>query len=98
MSLPDRLRESLRVRLLAGTLLWILATIAVAGWGLGVLIRDHVERQFRAELRIHLDQLTASLVIGRDGAPEPGPPTGPCLRLRNVALSLMPPPPQDFPP
>ncbi len=55
MSLPDRLRESLRVRLLAGTLLWILATIAVAGWGLGVLIRDHVERQFRAELRIHLD-------------------------------------------
>ena len=35
---------------------------------------------------------------GRDGAPEPGPPTGPCLRLRNVALSLMPPPPQDFPP
>lgn len=80
MSLPDRLRESLRVRLLAGTLLWILATIAVAGWGLGVLIRDHVERQFRAELRIHLDQLTANLVIGRDGAPElSGPLSDPRL-------------------
>ncbi|MCC6195794.1 MAG: sensor histidine kinase [Burkholderiales bacterium] len=70
MSLPARLRESLRVRLLAGTLIWILASIAVAGWGLDALIRDHVERQFLAELRTHLDQLTANLVVGKDGAPE----------------------------
>lgn len=70
MSLSSRLRDSLRVRLLAGTLIWIFASITVAGWGLGALIREHVERQFLAELRTHLDQLTANLVLGKVGAPE----------------------------
>jgi signal transduction histidine kinase len=63
----SRLRESLRVRLLAGTLVWIVASIAIAGWGLGALIREHVERQFLAELHTHLDQLTASLVVSEGG-------------------------------
>lgn len=62
-----RLRGSLRIRLLAGTLAWILASIAAAGWGLGLLIHDHVERQFLAGLETHLDQLTAGVRQG-DGA------------------------------
>ena len=39
---------SLRWRLLAGTLAWILATVALAGWGLGNLFRQHVAEQLRA--------------------------------------------------
>lgn len=60
---------SLRLRLLAGTLVWVLLTVIVAGWALGRLFDEHVDRQFRAELRTHLDQLAAQLVIDADGAP-----------------------------
>ena len=69
MRLPAALRDSLRVRLLAGTLVWIVASIVVAGWGLGNLFRRHVEIQFHAELTTHLDQLTANLVQDDQGQP-----------------------------
>jgi len=68
MSAPF-LRRSLRIRLLAGTLFWIAATILVAGWGLGSLFRQHVATQFHAELRTHLDQLTAQLTLDEQGQP-----------------------------
>jgi len=55
------LRDSLRSRLLAGTLVWIIASIALAGWGLAGLFRQHVENQLQRDLRARLDQLTASL-------------------------------------
>ncbi|MCZ7654485.1 MAG: hypothetical protein M5R42_09715 [Rhodocyclaceae bacterium] len=57
------LRGSLRLRLLAGTLFWIIISILIAGWGLGKLFHQHVEAQFHAELKIHLDQLTAQLIL-----------------------------------
>ena len=63
------LRGSLRFRLLLGTLFWIAATILVAGWGLGNMFRQHVEQQFHAELKTHLDQLTAQLVLDDQGQP-----------------------------
>jgi len=63
------LRGSLRFRLLLGTLFWIAATILVAGWGLGNMFRQHVEQQFHAELKTHLDQLTAQLVLDDQGRP-----------------------------
>ncbi len=63
------LRGSLRFRLLLGTLFWIAATILVAGWGLGNMFRQHVELQFHAELKTHLDQLTAQLVLDDQGQP-----------------------------
>jgi signal transduction histidine kinase len=59
-SLPS-LRDSLRFRLLAGTLVWIIASIALAGWGLAGLFRQHVEDQLQRDLQARLDQLTASL-------------------------------------
>ena len=59
---------SLRWRLLAGTLAWILATVALAGWGLGNLFRQHVAEQLRAELVLHLNQLTAAVNVAPDGA------------------------------
>jgi signal transduction histidine kinase len=63
------LRGSLRLRLLATTLVWIIASIVVAGWGLGSLFRSHVEAQFNAELGTHLDQLTAHLALDGEGRP-----------------------------
>jgi len=61
------LRASLRLRLLAGTLFWIAASVLVAGWGLSSLFRQHVSNQFHAELRTHLDQLTAQLTLDAQG-------------------------------
>jgi signal transduction histidine kinase len=69
MRLAGALSDSLRVRLLAGTLIWILASLAVAGWGLGNLFRQHVEMQFHAQLKTHLDQLTANLLQDDQGRP-----------------------------
>ncbi|CAG4882372.1 Two-component sensor histidine kinase [Georgfuchsia toluolica] len=57
------LRNSLRIRLLAGTLFWIITSVLVAGWGLGQLFHQHIEAQFEAELKNHLDQLTAQLIL-----------------------------------
>ena len=62
-------RGSLRLRLLAGTLVWVLLTVIVAGWALGSMFTEHVERQFQAELGTHLNQLAANLAIGADGQP-----------------------------
>ncbi|WP_300455371.1 sensor histidine kinase [Accumulibacter sp.] len=62
-------RGSLRIRLLAGTMFWIVASVVVAGWGLGGLFRQHLAEQFQAELKTHLDQLTAHLTIDEQGWP-----------------------------
>ena len=61
--------RSLRIRLLAGTLVWVVASLAAAGWGLSGLFHRHVAEQFRAGLDIHLEQLTANLAIDPAGAP-----------------------------
>lgn len=49
---------SLRWRLLAGTLVWVGLTLAVAGWGLTRLFRDHITQQWQAQLTMQLDQLS----------------------------------------
>ncbi|NMG28484.1 ATP-binding protein [Aromatoleum evansii] len=56
-------RGSLRARLLAGSVVWILGALTITGCVLGDLFRRHVEDRFQAELRIHLDQLTASIEL-----------------------------------
>ncbi len=61
------LRGSLRLRLLLGTLFWIVASVMVAGWALGGLFRQHVALQFHAELNTHLDQLAAHLAVDAGG-------------------------------
>ncbi|MCF8160768.1 MAG: sensor histidine kinase [Polaromonas sp.] len=65
-----RLRRSLRVRLLVGTLFWIATSILVAGWGLGTLFRQHVSDQFHAELTSQLDQLSAQFTLNDQGQPQ----------------------------
>lgn len=52
---------SLRLRLLAGTLAWMLLAIAVVGWGLRTLFQDHVTQQLQAQLVMQLDHLSASV-------------------------------------
>jgi len=59
--------SSLRFRLLAGTLAWVLLTIVVAGWGLNSLFKQHMMQQVRAELTLHLNQLLSFVAIDADG-------------------------------
>lgn len=66
----ERWRGSLRLRLLAGTLVWIVLTVLMAGWGLSSLFNQHVSRQFDAELGTHLDQLAANLVFDEAQVPQ----------------------------
>jgi len=76
--MPQRARApapgSLRWRLLAGTLAWILVTVVLAGWGLGSLFRQHITEQLRAELTLHLNQLTAAVNTAPDGRLVVSPP------------------------
>ncbi|MGK8833844.1 sensor histidine kinase [Achromobacter xylosoxidans] len=65
----SRAPGSLRWRMLAGTLAWIAAIIVLAGWGLGSLFRQHISEQLRAELALHMNQLTAAVSVAPDGRP-----------------------------
>ncbi|NMM81061.1 ATP-binding protein [Acidovorax sp. SRB_14] len=58
---------SLRLRLLAGTLAWMLLTIALAGWGLRALFLDHITQQLQAQLVMQLDHLSAAVDWGPGG-------------------------------
>ncbi|MBC7203050.1 MAG: ATP-binding protein, partial [Pusillimonas sp.] len=60
------LGRSLRGRLLVGTLVWIIVTVTVAGWGLNALFRQHLERQLASELRVYLNQLAAGLSVAEN--------------------------------
>ncbi len=60
-------RGSLRLRLLAGTLTWMLLSIALAGWGLRALFQEHITQQLEAQLVTQLDHLSAAVDWGSDG-------------------------------
>lgn len=51
---------SLRLRLLAGTLVWMMLSIALTGWALHTLFQDHITQQLQAQLVMQLDQLSAA--------------------------------------
>src|SRR5256886_15572143 len=53
--------NSLRLRLLAGAVIWILLALVVAGTLLTALFRAHVERRLDAELPPQSDQIAAAL-------------------------------------
>lgn len=69
MTLFNRSARSLRLRLLVGTLVWIVATLGIAGWGLSGLFQQHIVEQLRDALTIHLEQLTANLTVDPEGKP-----------------------------
>ena len=53
--------NSLRLRLLAGAVIWISLALVVAGTLLTALFRAHVERRLEAELTTQADQIAAAL-------------------------------------
>lgn len=65
--------RSLRWRLLAGTLAWMLISLAAAGWGLRALFLNHITQQLQAQLVLQLDQLSAAVEWGADGRPAVAP-------------------------
>lgn len=64
---------SLRLRLLAGTLAWMLLTIALAGWGLRALFQEHITQQLQAQLVLLLDHLSGAVDAEPGGAIRIGP-------------------------
>lgn len=58
---------SLHLRLLAVTLAWTLLSVALAGWGIQRLFRQHIQAQLQSELDIHLNHLTAALQVDEQG-------------------------------
>ncbi|MEO0004319.1 MAG: hypothetical protein RLZZ22_2011 [Pseudomonadota bacterium] len=72
LAFPWRLPQSLRWRLLLGTLAGLALALVVAGFALSGLFADQAQRQFRSHLRLQLDQLTAALEIDAAGRPSLG--------------------------
>lgn len=66
-SKPKRV-QSLRFRMLVGSLIWIVVSVVVAGWALQQLFAQHASQQFRNELNLHLNQLTGAFSL-EDEAP-----------------------------
>lgn len=60
-------RQSLRARLLLGTLLWISIALVMTGTVLTVLFKSHATKQFDQELRTYLIELVANLDVLGDG-------------------------------
>lgn len=60
---------SLRGRLLAGTITWILVSVLFAGWALSDLFRQHIVRQLESELAVHMNQLVGALSVDEQGTP-----------------------------
>lgn len=64
-----RLPQSLRWRLLLGTLAGLTLALVAAGFALSGLFADQAQRQFRSHLLLQLDQLTAALEVDAAGQP-----------------------------
>jgi signal transduction histidine kinase len=67
-----RLPQSLRWRLLLGTLAGLALALVVAGFALSGLFADQAQRQFRSHLQLQLDQLTAAFEVDAAGQPSLG--------------------------
>lgn len=61
---PQKKRvQSLRFRMLVGSLIWIVVSVVVAGWALQQLFVQHASQQFRNEMDLHLNQLTGAFSV-----------------------------------
>lgn len=59
--------SSLRLRLVAGGIMAILAALIIAGGGLIILFERHVARTVADDLTIHLNQLLSAIDVNADG-------------------------------
>jgi signal transduction histidine kinase len=60
---------SFRARLIVGSIVWIVAGVAVSGFALSSLFREHVTEQFDAELHGHAAELEALVDVDAAGRP-----------------------------
>lgn len=58
---------SLRLRLIAGSLAWVVVSLAAMGIVLVLLFRSHIERRFDRTLHDHLEELAAAAEVDPDG-------------------------------
>ncbi|AOW15117.1 histidine kinase [Hydrogenophaga crassostreae] len=72
---PRHWAHSLRLRLLAATLVALALALLLSGWILSGLFKEHVMRQFEVTLTQQLDQLTAQLDFDVQGQPLIDPAT-----------------------
>ncbi len=79
-----KVEGSLRLRLLAGTLAWMLLSIALAGWALRALFQDHITQQLQTQLVAQLDQLSAAV----DWTPQGGTIVAPMAADPRLAQPL----------
>jgi signal transduction histidine kinase len=63
-------RRSLRVRLLLAATCSVVAALVLAGLGLTLLFKQHVEHSVERELVNHLNQLTAAFEVTQAGEPQ----------------------------
>lgn len=69
---------SLRLRLVIGAVLAVLAALTLSGVFLNLLFQRHVERRVESELDVHVKQLAALVAFGEDGTFElVAPPADP---------------------
>ena len=64
---PSPRSRSLGARLALGALVWIMVALALAGWGLRNLFKEHITQQLQTQLVLHLNQLSAATSVGADG-------------------------------
>ncbi len=60
-------RNSLRLRLVAGGIMAIMAALTIAGMGLTVLFERHIARTIADDLDVHLKQLIAGIDVDAEG-------------------------------
>jgi hypothetical protein len=60
-------RSSLRLRLVAGGIMAIMAALTIAGIGLTVLFERHIARTIADDLDVHLKQLIAGIDVDAEG-------------------------------
>ena len=60
--------SSLRWRLAAGSMVWMIAALVATAVLLVLLFRSHIERRFDQSLQDHLEELVAAAEVDRDGS------------------------------
>jgi len=73
--------RSIRTRLLASSILWVVLALIITGFILFQLFKDHLERQLDAQLRLHLNELLSRIEISEnDFSPAKTPLSDPRFR------------------
>lgn len=80
MTLKPKRKQSLRLRVVLISMLWIAAALGGTGYVLNQLFEDHVRSQYQRQLQVYADYVLADIGQGPDGQPQlDRPPQNPRL-------------------